>query len=79
MTPEECRQLIMEKRRQMDLLNFEIDEIAKQHIPDFHFLNHQVSTFWECIWSPIGVCVFNLDDHGRCQHCRYCQNPVERK
>lgn len=56
-----------------------IKDIAKEHIPDFHFLDYSVSTFWECKKSPIGMCVFNLSDHGNRTDCRYCGQPVERK
>lgn len=66
---------------EIDRLTFEIDKIAKAKIPDFHFLNHKVSSFWGCKQSPIGMCVWNLIE-GRftinCK-CRYCGEPVERK
>jgi len=62
----------------------EIADIAKEHIPDFHFLDDRVKEcsygfFWDCEESPIGVCVFRLDDYGRETSCRYCGGPVERK
>jgi len=52
-----------------------------RHIPDFHFLNHRVSNFWECEKSPIGWCVWDIKENGYnidCQ-CYYCRGPVERK
>lgn len=73
--------IIHSKQRQIDALNAEINSIAKGQIPDFHFLDHKVSTFWKCEKSPIGMCVWNLDEggfHNGC-HCRYCGDPVERK
>lgn len=63
----------------IDMANSRISELAKQAIPDFHFLDHQVSTFWICEKSPIGFCVFLIDDRGRLTECRYCGGPVERK
>lgn len=59
----------------------EIDRIAKQHIPDFHFLNHKVSNFWRCEKSPIGWCVWDISEHGFNLDCicHYCKGPVERK
>ncbi len=72
---------IKAKQTQIDHLHFEIDQIAKSKIPDFHFLDYKVSTFWPCDKSPIGMCVWKLDQgrlHIDCK-CRYCGNPVERK
>lgn len=74
-------EIIKNKQRQIDALNFEIDQIAKSKIPDFHFLDYKVSTFWTCEKSPIGMCVWKLIE-GRFSincHCRYCHGPVERK
>lgn len=65
----------------IDRLNSEINNIAREVIPDFHFLDYKVSTFWTCEESPIGMCVWALDKgrfHLNCQ-CRYCGGPVERK
>lgn len=70
---------------QIDALQSVIGEIAHEHIPDFHFLDYQASTFWECEKSPIGMCVFpvRFDTHSGnpCSLgvCRYCGDPVERK
>lgn len=66
-------------RFQIDMANGRISELARQAIPDFHFLDHQVSTFWTCEKSPIGFCVFLINDRGRLEGCRYCGGPVERK
>jgi len=79
MNSKECGILIEQKKRMIDTLYLEINGIAKKHIPDFHFMNYKVSTFWECGFSPIGMCVFKLDDHGNKTVCRYCDGPVERK
>ena len=57
----------------------EINRIAKMHIADFHFLDLQVSEFWTCDKSPIGMCVFTVDEYGRKLECRYCGGPTERK
>jgi hypothetical protein len=56
-----------------------IDKLAAAHVKDFHFLDHKVSTFWDCDKSTIGMCVFKLDDWGRPTSCIYCHGPVERK
>ena len=58
-----------------------INEIAGNMIPDFHFLNHKVSNFWDCDKSPIGWCVWDTSDKGYhidCS-CHFCGEPVERK
>lgn len=76
------RTAIQNRVREMERLRFEIDNIAKEHIPDFHFLDYQVSTFWTCEKSPIGMCVFKREEiRGQLvpTECRYCGDPVERK
>jgi hypothetical protein len=76
-----CAERIKCKQREIDTLKYDIDCIATAHIPDFHFLDYKVSTFWTCKKSPIGMCVFALQEgrfHIDCT-CRYCHNPVERK
>ena len=65
----------------IDKANLEINNIAFDAIEDFHWLDYRVSTVWECEDSPIGMCVWALDEgrfHLNCQ-CRYCDGPVERK
>lgn len=65
----------------IDKANLEINNIAFDAIEDFHWLDSKVSTVWECEDSPIGMCVWALDEgrfHSNCQ-CRYCNGPVERK
>lgn len=74
-----CRESILDKQRQIDRLRAEIDAIASEHIPDFHFIDYKVSTFWRCDASPIGMCVFVLNDRCEPTYCRYCQGPVSRK
>lgn len=80
---KEIQAAIERQRMIRDQATAEIDRIAKAHIPDFHFLDHRVSTFWKCDRSPIGWCVFNLrvDNGYRIIEttCRYCGGPVERK
>ena len=63
----------------MERLDQEIRDIAKANIEDYHFLDYQVSKFWTCDKSPIGMCLFQLDDYGRPTLCRYCHGPTERK
>lgn len=75
------RERIIAERRIIDKANERINEYAAKVIPEFHFLNHQVSTFWECDKSPIGVCVWDISEKGfhiDCT-CYYCGDPVERK
>jgi hypothetical protein len=77
-----ARELIGSHWRAIDRAQSEVNEIAKLVIPDFHFLDYAVSNFWECDKSPIGWCVFKLEEIGgalRKTHCRYCGGPVERK
>jgi hypothetical protein len=75
----EARATIQAKVRSIEQLKTEIDDIAKAAIPDFHFMNHRVSTFWTCDKSPIGVCVFRINDQGSVCGCYFCHNPIERK
>lgn len=59
-----------------------IDQIAKEAIPEFHFLDHKVSNFWgHCKNSPIGYCVWDIskDQNMRNVACYYCGEPTERK
>lgn len=78
---QEFRSAIKRQQRIAEAAERAIDDIAKAAIPDFHFLDHKVSTFWDCRKSPIGLCVWDISKHGfhvDC-HCYYCGNPVERK
>ncbi len=70
---------IVKKQRAIEVLKREIRDLAKEHIPDFHFLDYAVSTFWKCEASPIGMCIFRLNERGQPTTCRYCNDPVERK
>jgi len=75
---------IKAKQRKREQLWSEIEQIAKALIPDYHFLDHKVSTFWDCPDSPIGMCVWNTHEPGDIypsshMTCRYCGGPVERK
>lgn len=76
-----ARDAILAMGRTQDALQKEIDGLAKKAIPDFHFLDHKVSMFWECEKSPIGLCVWDTRQRGfhiDCC-CYYCKQPVERK
>lgn len=78
--PHECRKVIRSYRNEIDTAYYNIRELAREYIPDFHFLNHEVSTTWSCVGSPIGMCVYNIDQTtGKRTVCRYCGGPVERK
>lgn len=78
-SPEQCRELIRAAERRINDELARVDDIAKAHIPDFHFLDHYVSRFWSCDKSPIGMCVFRRNDEGRPTTCYYCEGPTERK
>ena len=79
MNSKELALEIRSKQRQILNLQQDINDIAQTYIPDFHFLLHKVSTSWECEESPIGMCVFELDDELQTMECIYCKNPEERK
>jgi hypothetical protein len=82
MTPQECAAKIKAFRRQIGALQSDIDNIAHEHIADFHFCDYQASTFWDCEKSPIGMCVFSVrfdGMHRSLGDCRYCGEPTERK
>ena len=57
--------------------------IARQAIPEFHFMSHQVSDFWDnCKTSPIGYCVWKIEDGNFRKSdvaCMFCGEPAERK
>ena len=77
---EKYAKAIRDCQSRIDEQNTIISKLAKEAIPDFHFLNYKVSTFWDCDKSPIGVCLFCFDAvSGRYSICRYCFGPVERK
>ena len=70
---------IMSIQTGIDVLNQHINDYAKLYIPDFHFMSHKVSTFWRCSGSPIGMCVFRIDNNGIIRECYYCGGQQERK
>ena len=76
------RALIREQVEMISMANAQINELAKKAIPKFHFLDHQVSHFWDnCKESPIGYCVWDISERGfhiDCS-CHFCGKPVERK
>lgn len=81
---ERCATAIRLMQRKIDECNSYIDSIAKAHFPDFHFMSHQVSTFWDCEESPIGMCIFEKLGFDSCNHvvlgdCVFCHQPSERK
>lgn len=78
-TRSRCRARLKEIYIEKMVLDGEASDIAKQHIPDYHFLDYRVSTFWTCDDSPIGMCVFKLNDNCQPTSCRYCGGPTERK
>ena len=81
LSKEECTSLIKEMRWHKDYLLGIIEDVARAHIKDYHFLDYKVSDFWTYEKSPIGMCVFKLHE-GRFDlncTCRYCGDPVERK
>ncbi len=55
-----------------------LDAIGRKHVPDYHFLDHSISTTWTCDQSPIGYCVFLRVDM-RLDNCIFCRKPTERK
>ena len=61
----------------------EIESIAREHVPDYHFMDYKLSNFWGCDESPVGWCVFALDENsGKLtidSRCKFCGQPVERK
>lgn len=79
--PKKIADAIVFRRREMSEIENEINALARLNIPNFHFLDHKVSTEWRCEKSPIGMCVWNLKEGCfsiNC-YCRYCGEPVERK
>lgn len=82
-SPECCREAIQAATRCKGAIDAAIQRVAQTHVPDFHFLNHAVARnwLWECPTSPIGLCVYPIDNQGRCNwdDCIYCHDPEERK
>jgi hypothetical protein len=75
---------IRAKIHAIDIFNTEINRLAEEFIPEFHFLDHTVSRMWHCDLSPIGMCVHKLyyNNHGTGVHkleCIFCGGPNERK
>lgn len=79
MSNKEPQQQIQNQLHIIENAQHEIDRIAKEHIFDFHFIDHKVSNFWKCELSPIGWCVWYFNMNGVNQGCRYCLQPVSRK
>lgn len=65
----------------IETLKADINRYAKAFYPAFHWMDHQVSTFWRCEKSPIGMCIFKLGgpDHNLPTYCVFCDQPAERK
>lgn len=78
-TPQEIAASIQTLEAMRENAKREIEAIATKHIPDYHWLDYRVSTFWTCDKSPIGMCVFKINDQGHVQDCRYCHQPTTRK
>ena len=81
--PELCRLAIKAAYKEIGRLHQATRDVAAAHVPDYHFLNYALpkSWLWECPTSPIGLCVYPIDDQGRCNRdgCIYCHGPEERK
>ena len=77
--PIEIANKIRYLERKRGALLCEIEDLVKSVVEDYHFLDFRVSTFWTCEKSPMGMCVFSLDDHGQPIACRYCQGPPRRQ
>lgn len=76
---EEIANKIIQYQKNITEIEAKINRLAKEYIPDFHFMDHMVSTFWRCDKSPIGMCVFHLNTIGKPTECRYCYEPNIRK
>ncbi len=77
-----CREVIARVNALRDEANALLQQLGKSAVADYHFLDHRLSTFWDCATSPTGYCVFPILQVGqRTQEggCRYCGNPVVRK
>lgn len=74
----ENRQRILKNEKLRENLLYDNMKIAREHIPEFHFMSHSISPLWYCDNSPIGICVFETDIYG-VHNCYYCGQPTERK
>ena len=77
-----ARKRIQDIARQEYNLRGEVLSIARKLITNFSLTESEVSTFWTCDQSPIGMCVFKkVDVMGEIimGECRYCHQPQERK
>lgn len=72
-------QLVLDAAKRIEEDHQFVRDVAESLIPDFHFMDHEVSLRWRCDKSPIGMCVFRLNENGQKTYCRYCGGPVERK
>lgn len=77
---------IRAKIQAIDIFSTEINRLAKEFVPHFHWMNHQVSRKWHCDKSPIGMCVNKLYYNGLGENeplhigeCIFCGDPDERK
>lgn len=82
MKSEELGAIIRGKRQESDRLLADINRIAQAHIPEFHWMDHEVHFLFRCDKSPIGMCVhtkkwgLHTIIYG---DCIFCHNPWERK
>lgn len=64
---------------EIDNLTLVRTELIKKAWPEFDFLVHRVTMFWECPTSPIGYCVYNGVEDRAFDNCLFCHDPHERK
>ncbi len=68
-------------KKRTEGIRMEVEAVCCYAINDWHHMTHQVSDFWPCDKSPVGMCVWDISERGFHidVECRYCGDPVERK
>lgn len=79
MTPEEIRNKIQELRREQEILEAKVSQVAQEGMPEYNSLWYVISDFWKCEKSPIGLCVYDDEKDQYHDDCIFCHNPEERK
>lgn len=62
----------------IERLNAVKGQIYRKAIPGYHFMTYNIPGEWKCGKSPIGTCVYHINDTWK-DDCIYCNDPIERK
>lgn len=76
---QDMKATIEEITDHIDNLTLTRTNLIKKAWPDFDWMVHRVTMFWECPTSPIGYCIYNGYEDRAFDNCLFCHEPHERK